>query len=52
MLKSARSCSPIPVPEAEQVVDLVDRFALRVQAVQLDILECGLDLGPLLLELR
>ena len=30
-----------------QVVDLVDRLALRVQAVQLDVLERPLDLDPL-----
>ena len=39
-------------PHRHQVVDLVDRLALGVQAVQLDVLERPLDLGPLGLQLR
>ena len=35
------------VPQAEQVVDLVDRFALGVQAIQLDVFERPLDVLPL-----
>ena len=38
------------LPERQQVVDLVDRLALRVEAVQLDVLERPFDLQPLLLE--
>ena len=40
-----------PVPHRQQVVDLVDRLALGVEAVQLDVLERPLDLHPLGLEL-
>ena len=35
------------VPHLHQLVDLVDRLALGVQAVQLDVLEGPLDLDPL-----
>ena len=30
-------------PQTEQVVDLIDRLAFGVQAVQLDVLQCPLD---------
>ena len=40
------------VPQCEQVVDLVDRFTLGVEAVELDVLLRGLDLGPLVVERR
>ena len=39
-------------PRAHQIVDLVDRLALGVQPVQLDVGECSLDLGPFRLDLR
>ena len=40
------------VPQREQVVDLIDRLALGVEAVQLDVLEGPFDLEPLLFERR
>ena len=40
------------VPQRHQVVDLVDRLALGVEPVQLDVLEGALDLEPLALERR
>ena len=50
-LNAARSAASRLVPHRQQVVDLVDRLALGVQAVQLDVLERPLDLWRLRLEL-
>ncbi len=40
------------VPQREQVVDAVDRFALGVRAVQLDVRERALGFVPALFEAR
>ncbi len=40
------------VPDLHEIVDLVDRLALGVEAVQLDVRERSLDLHPLRLDLR